>query len=202
MRRMRLSQILLAGFLLFAAMAQAASIRSFSVHELSQNAETIFEGRVIGHSVEGSPDGRMIRTRVTFEVVDLIKGEPGIRTLRLSFAGGEIGGRGLIVSDQLIPAPGEQGIYFIEDASRQLINPILGWDQGHFLVLRDKLNRQALVTTRRGEAVYGIEQREQISAPQALSEGVARGIVTTPFPGAKAPVSATGFKQAIRGMIR
>ncbi len=53
---------------------------------------------------------------------------------------------GLHVSSMVYPAVGEHGIYFIENPDKQLINPLVGWGQGHFLVKKDIYGIERILT--------------------------------------------------------
>ena len=188
--------------LLGSAGVHGASVRSLSIHDLSERADSIFEGRVIGSRVVEDANQRLIRTLVTFEIIDPIKGEGAVKTVELSFLGGEIGGRGLRVSNQMIPRSGERGIYFLENLQQRKINPFLGWAQGHFLVTHDPVMKRQGVQTRSGLPVYELLEKEKTPPAVSLSEGIARGVVTEPQLGVSAPLSAEEFKQTIREMIR
>ena len=191
--------ILAAVFLLAGTVAQGASIRSLSIHDLAENAEQIFEGQVIGSRVIEEADSRLIRTLVIFEIADPIKGVKEGRTVELSFLGGEIGGRGLRVSNQHIPVLGERGIYFVENSKRRQINPLVGWEQGHFLVKQGKTAGDgSAIHTRNGAAVYALEEKHRVRAPITLSKGIARGVITEPISRGAIPLSTEAFKSRIR----
>ncbi|NJN45238.1 MAG: hypothetical protein HC808_00605, partial [Candidatus Competibacteraceae bacterium] len=55
--------------------AFASSVRQVSLNEMTAVCEFIFEGRVIGQQVRTDTDGGTIRTAVTFEVLEVIKGD-------------------------------------------------------------------------------------------------------------------------------
>jgi hypothetical protein len=67
-------------------------------------------------------------------VIDILKGNAGATDIELKFLGGSLNGEVLEVNGSRLPRLGEHGIYFVESLSRDLINPLLGWSQGHYLI--------------------------------------------------------------------
>jgi hypothetical protein len=117
-------------------------------------------------------------------VTDVIKGEHDGATLELKFLGGSINGRILEVSGLRLPALNETGIYFIETLSQDLVNPLMGWSQGHFLIQSDA-NGLARVTTNDNAPVLEVQPLADV--PQLLrrpaeliggTNDAARGVVT------------------------
>lgn len=111
----------------------ATTILGMNIDEVAQGAEVIFEGKVVEHNVREN-DAGMIVTYVTFRIEELIKGEYDEHLLELKFTGGRLGGQIMEVSGLRIPSPNEEGIYFVESVNRNLVNPLLGWSQGHYLI--------------------------------------------------------------------
>mgnify|MGYP000285676425 CR=1 FL=1 len=112
----------------------ATTLASMTIDEVSGDAELIFEGEVLIHEARIDLSTDMIYTFVTFAVHDVIKGDFSESELELRFSGGSLNGEVLEVTGLTLPEVGEQGIYFIESLSRNLINPLLGWSQGHYLI--------------------------------------------------------------------
>ena len=178
----------------------ASSIKSASISEVANNSALIFEGRVIASRVVQQPGSKAVHTLITFEVLDVLKGEHARPVIELSFLGGSVGEITMHVTDLHRPVMGERGIYFVENPERTQVNPFYGWDQGHFkLKYLPDLGKMA-VTTRAGKAVYGLESKRgpEISA---LSHGVAQGVYTSAA-AADAPLAPAEFKQQIRGMLK
>ena len=111
----------------------ATTILGMNIDEVAQGAEIIFEGKVVEHNVRENDMG-MIVTYVTFRIEELIKGEYGEQLLELKFTGGRLDEQIMEVSGLRIPSPNEEGIYFVESVNRNLVNPLLGWSQGHYLI--------------------------------------------------------------------
>jgi len=153
----------------------ATSIRQFSIDELLDKSELVFEGRVLGS--RQVTRGEMIYTYVQFEIIDLIKGGYPGSELELRFLGGTNDKFSLSVAESVIPAPNESGVYFIESTAANLVNPILGWSQGHFLVEYDG-NGTARVTTNQHDPVTAVSEPTARSAAAARNPGgpSARGI--------------------------
>ncbi len=197
-RRIFFSSVLL---LLFPLLATASTLIQTDMAEMSSDAELIFEGRVIGTRVVGSAESRMLRTVVTFEVLDLIKGEYDQPQLELSFVGGSRGDLKVQVSHMQIPRMGEQGIYFVENIHKRLVNPLYGWHQGHFLVQWDRQLQQRNVTTLHGDPVYGLEPR-RLATQAKMSKGPALGVQVEPQQSVERPMSPADFKTAVKEMLQ
>jgi len=176
------TQLALFNILLWALSSQATTVLEVNVDQLLDGAQVVFEGEVIARESRWNDDGSYINTYVTFRVVDVIKGSLSGDTLVQQFAGGTVGDIGVRVEGMVYPEIGERGIYFLEDPADLLVNPFVGWGQGHFRVQPDS-NGEQRVTTERGEPVLDIADpgstapmARQTAAP--FSRGVARGIHT------------------------
>ena len=136
--------------LLFAASspARATTLLEMDIDSVTGQAELIFQGTVIASESVQEINGQ-IRTYVTFQVEEVLKGDYQDATLELSFLGGNINGRGTVVSAMRQPESGESGIYFVESLSENLINPLLGWSQGHFLINSDQRGIRRMTTNSR-----------------------------------------------------
>ncbi|MBT8149702.1 MAG: hypothetical protein KJO24_07210 [Gammaproteobacteria bacterium] len=132
--------------MLAASGAPATTIMQVDVDYLLQHAALVIEAEVINRQAKLHSDQRTIYTRVTFRIHEIIKGEYTRPTITLDYAGGTIGERGTVVSAMVYPNPGERGIYFFESPQRRLINPMVGWGQGHFIIERDSNGEDRLFT--------------------------------------------------------
>jgi hypothetical protein len=124
--------LLLTHTFLLSTIALSTTIKELSLSQLADEAQLIFEGRVVDWNV--IREGRLITTVVTFEVLDMIKGEGNAINLDLHFSGGELDGEILEITGSKIPAISEHGVYFVESAEGNLLNPLLGWTQGHYII--------------------------------------------------------------------
>ena len=181
---------------LWAVPAWSTSVAQVATENLVTQAQLIFQGEVYARSVERAPGGA-IHTWVEFRVDEVIKGEWSGNAIRLRFAGGALGDEAQDYG-ALIPAPGEQGIYFVESLRRHQFNPLLGWTQGHFTITSENL-----VLAADGRAVIGVDY---VQAPRqvSISSGVAEGFVTR-APGdwvgpVERPLTPGEFRARIRAL--
>lgn len=180
----------------------SATIVRLGTEELVNTAEVIFEGVVISKRTEMNTNGN-IYTFVEFSVEDVLVGNVNAgETLTLRFTGGTVGDLRLDAGVR-IPESDERGIYFVERVAPGLINPLLGWEQGHFIVTGN-----GLVIAGNNRAVQSVETQNRSRTPQ-ISSGVAYGISTgaTPAPTTDTDItinpsgqrmSVSEFKQRIR----
>jgi len=151
--------------------AHATTLQRQSLSDLAKKAEFIFEGQPVGRVVEALPDDQGARTCYTFKVIQAIAGSHPGSTLRLCFLGGMIGNKGFAVTDLNMPTMGEHGIYLVESTSEAMVNPLIGWDQGHFLVARDQAGAFRITTADRRPvtALTADAARPTASAPEIAS---------------------------------
>lgn len=197
----------LLGSLCWSFCASATTILGMDIDEVAQQSEMIFEGEVIqSQALEDTASG-IINTYVTFRVTDLVKGDFAGDSLELKFAGGELNGQIVEVSGSTLPKLGEMGIYFVESISEDMLNPLLGWSQGHFILKNE--NGERRVHTVNENPVTQIQSVAEIplaiKAPVELiqdKEGVAAGVtVQTRALTTVNPMTADEFKRQIRGML-
>ena len=164
----------------------ATTVLRVDVDYLLNKAALIFEGEVISSEAKWNRDKTTINTYVTFRVKDVIKGNPRSSTVMLGFSGGTVGEIGLQVSGMVYPSVGESGIYFFENPGKQLVNPLVGWGQGHFRVKKDNNGKERIVTEG-GAPVLGLDvavingaDKGNASKPSIspFSQSVARGVRT------------------------
>ena len=173
--------------LLFLSLPQwlhATSVLQVDVEQLLNDAAVIFEGEVIASEARWNADNTYVSTWVTFQVIDVIKGELPSATITQSFAGGTVADTTLQVSGMVYPQLGEKGIYFIENPERQQVNPIVGWSQGHFKVKKDKQGRERMLTES-DEPIQAIDEKSpadngkktaQHGSALPLGKGAAEGL--------------------------
>jgi len=164
--------ILLFLSMFFVTEISAATIAQIRIAELVEKSELIFHGKVSSVSSELNSSGR-IYTYVDFLVEETLSGtKPDSKTITLRFTGGSVGNQKLDVGITY-PNVGEEGVYFVERTSFGLINPLLGWFQGHF-----KVNENGYMTTASDKEIYEIRN---ISSEQQnrISRGAALGVLTS-----------------------
>ena len=196
----------LMSYLLLVSPLWATTILGMNIDEVAQGAELIFEGEVVEHNVRENAAG-MIVTYVTFRIEELIKGEYDEPLLELKFTGGRLGGQIMEISGLRIPSPNEEGIYFVESVNRNLVNPLLGWSQGHYLIYEESGERR--VSTVNDRPVTDVLSTQ--SVPVALRKPVsvidgdtdpATGVVaSSDTPGPDQALTTESFKAQIRALI-
>ncbi len=151
----------------------ATSVVPVTFDELVAKADVIFVGDVLDVRpfTVATPQGDIIKTRVTFVVRDALWGTS--RTLEsFEFLGGEMDGRGMRVAEMPEFSPGDRRVVFARRETS--INPIVGFSQGLLRVVRDSgsdavltSDGQPLATTQDiGRAGAG---RARLARPMSLS---------------------------------
>jgi len=191
--------------LLVSGTAGATSVRQLSLDELLQGAELVFEGRVIDIAARRLETGSaahagLIYTTVTFEVLDLVKGEYTQSTLTLSFLGGSAEGRALLIEEMRLPARGERGIYFVESLARRQVHPLYGWSQGHFLVVSDP-DLGERVMTADSQAITAVEPASTKQTFK-LSKGAVEGLALASGAALRRAMTAEQFKHTLRDRLK
>ncbi|MFK7862600.1 MAG: hypothetical protein AB8B95_00090 [Pseudohongiellaceae bacterium] len=197
----------LAGTLTLALSAHGTTIIGMDIDEVAQQAEMIFEGEVIQSQALEDTNTGIINTYITFRIIDLIKGDTVGENLELKFAGGELNGEIVEVSGSTLPRLGENGIYFVESVSEDMLNPLLGWSQGHFLINTEQGQRRVHTVSNNPvtqvQSVSNIPR--SIKAPAELiqdDEGIAAGVTVQPRARSTSEaLSADEFKRQIRTMF-
>ena len=184
----------------------ATTILGMNIDEVAQGAELIFEGKVVEHNVRENAAG-MIVTYVTFRIEELIKGEYDEPLLELKFTGGRLGRHTMEVSGLRIPSTNEEGIYFVESVNRNLVNPLLGWSQGHYLIYEQ--NGERRVRTVNDRPVTDILSTQSVPIALRRPVSVIDGD-TEPATGVVAPsqildpdqaLTTESFKAKIRALV-
>jgi hypothetical protein len=156
-----------------ASEAGATTLMRQSLSDLAKRSEVIFEGQAVARAVEPLPDGQGARTCVNFRIIEIIAGTQPGSTIRLCFFGGMLNGQGFGVSGMHYPAVGEHGIYLVESTGQPLLNPLIGWDQGRFLVAKDPATGSLKMTTTDHRRIVAL-------APEAANPAPAGGEIVSP----------------------
>jgi hypothetical protein len=154
----------------------ASTVAQLSFEDVVADAALIFEGRVLAVESRETGAGR-IHTFVRFEVLDVLKGEHTAGEIELRYLGGQVGNRLLEVSHMQIPGQGETGFYFVESLAMNLVHPLVGWAQGHFLIEQASAG-EARVHTADNRPVFRISSPDPSTPaqPMAISQGTASGV--------------------------
>lgn len=194
------------------ALAGASTLLRVSVDELTQRAEFVFEGEVVSVQAQRNGARGMISTFVTFNVIDTIKGSASVESIELKFLGGNLEGERLEVNGSRIPELGERGVYFVESLTQDLINPLLGWSQGQYLIQTEdgveqvtSVNARPIVSVAAprsaaaaapGPATARSAARLRVAAEPTVAEGLNAGVR-----GSDEGLSPRAFKQQIRALL-
>jgi hypothetical protein len=158
------------GFGAMMGSVSATTLERKSLFDLAKGSELIVDGTVGARSVEALPNEEGARTCFMFKITEVIAGSHPGKSLRLCFFGGEINGRGFAVSGMRHPDVGERGIYLIESTHQAMLNPLIGWDQGRFLLVRDNAAGMARVETADGQRVTGLTR--EAGRPTTADAGI------------------------------
>lgn len=210
-RSLQITAVLLLTSLLLSGNTQATTVAELHFSDVVAKAELVFEGRV--RHVEARQTGpRMIKTLVTFDVLDVMKGQLNESEITLHFTGGRVGQRQLRIADMVIPDVGESGIYFVESLQNNLVHPLVGWSQGHFLVNHHSTQSGMLsassptVETASGQPVSELAARPALDPAEAmplLAPGAAaRGVQLLEAGQPQRVLTVDDFKQRVRDIVR
>ena len=187
--------------------ASATTILGMNIDKVAADAEFVFEGSVINSETRQDSNSGIISTYVTFLINDIIKGDYSGESVELKFMGGAFNGQIVQVSGMRIPEMAEQGIYFVESMSRDLINPLIGWSQGHFIIVDDNGTRR--ISTAGNQPVLDVEAVSSIPSsikrPLSTVEGntdIATGVMTqTSSIMVKRALTVEEFKSRITSLL-
>lgn len=123
----------LLAFVLFPRVLSATTLEQLTLDALVAESELVFTGSV--ESVHFITESELVYSVVRFNVENTIKGEYAGATLELRFLGGNDGSVHTEVAGQFIPLLGAHGVWFVEDTTLDLVNPLTGWSQGYFPIV-------------------------------------------------------------------
>lgn len=192
-----LAKVFVANFLvLFGPLAQSATIQQIGTVELLEKSQLIVHAYVITSWTEVGPKDASVVTKVVLGINDVLKGDFEQPTMELTFLGGTLGPIRQHIAGSNIPVVGEEGIYFLEDPDRFLINPFFGWTQGHYRVRGE----DRTLTTFEGRPVFALRSA---TAPSVIrfAHDAAAGIVTNPELPDMQPMSVDDFKLQLSKMM-
>ncbi|NOR41635.1 MAG: hypothetical protein GQ537_10545 [Gammaproteobacteria bacterium] len=193
--------VMLMAALTWSFTAVAIAVLEIDLGDMFHNSELVFEGRVIGVESRTEQQSQGIRTYVTFDVLEVIKGSYSASTVKISFLGGSVNGITLRVADMALPKPGTTGIFFVESLTRRQVHPLYGWSQGHIAITVDSSGVQRVMTGD-GRPIIAIDSMEQRSLlSRGLSTGVARGLQVEPKGRLSDAMTVEAFKLALDGLV-
>jgi hypothetical protein len=125
------------------------------LEDLERDGEIIVLGTVRAAEAGMSDDGRIIVTRVTLDVERALKGGPRT-SLAFEVPGGTLHGQTLVASGAPAFRDGERTVLFLGRSGNGPAAPlgVVGWNQGRFVVERDRRTGRDLVTQPGGGVEY------------------------------------------------
>lgn len=184
--------------------AAASSLERRSLSDLVKGSELVFEGEVVSSTVvPPTVAGRPAHTCVTFHITDIISGTHPSDSVTLCFLGGQIDGQGTVVSDMSYPVVGEHGIYLTESTGKAMVNPLAGWDQGHFLIEKDPVSGSAKVMTAHRRPILDIAAEAGLPTGEASlmsADATAKGVVAGDGPDIKGAMGRDQFKAWLKSV--
>ncbi len=140
--------------------ARGSFIR-ISFQEVAQTADLIFVGTVTGLDCTAEQTSKMIFTQVHFGDIQVIHAtvrsvQAALGAIRLTHAGGKVGGRGVWVSVAPSFQNGHRYLVFMQDDGLVYANPVVGGPQGQFEIIQDRVTLQDYVLTADGRAVLEV----------------------------------------------
>lgn len=163
----RLMSFAVAALLLSTGVAWSTTVIPPTFEELVSRARLIFVGQAINEHAYwvSTPQGRAIKTVVTFRVEDTWKGSVGAVT-QLEFLGGELDGLRMAVSGMPRFANGQRDVLFVTGAVRT-VSPLVGFMHGRVKVEREVASGADRVRTFDGRALSTTMQFGPARAPVA-----------------------------------
>lgn len=141
--------------------------------ELTHAADVIF----IGHVADVTPqynERQMIVTKVTFDELQILRTSSFAQLqsdgrITLTFAGGQVGDRGLTVCDMPNFTLGERVVIFARADGKNYINPMIGGPQGMFRLISDERATALYPVTAGGAAIMGLDGNRLSLTPDVAS---------------------------------
>jgi len=147
-------------------------VQKMGFDEIVDASALAFLGSVVSLDAYESENGQMIFTRVTFAVEEILHGRSdseSIETLELSFAGGEVNGRRIKVSDVPVLILGEAYVVLAREDGRPNASPVVGVYQGLFRVIEDPVSGERYPTDPAGRAMSRINDGKIVKTPLVLA---------------------------------
>lgn len=177
----------------------ASSVKQLEMNDMLTEAELVFEGIVTASEPRFNASKTLIITDITFDITEVVTGEYQQSSIELSFVGGVIGEHSVHAEGLRQPQVGESGIYFVSSLTKSLVNPLVGWSQGHFLLEKDESGVDMVMT----DEHLNVLEIQPITlsttttrSSLSISQGVAKDVVVSKE-GATG-MSASAFKQELK----
>jgi hypothetical protein len=139
-------------FLLAAAPPAEALSRKLSFDEIVAQGKSVLVGTVVSTSTRWGEGRKMIWTDYEVSVEEAWKGRPG-QVVTLSFAGGTLDGRSILVTHVPRLTVGATYVFSLNDLSRLFTSPVVGAEQGLFREATDQATGKRILLDADGWAV-------------------------------------------------
>lgn len=154
--------LLIGCILACSAQVASAQIAKLAFEEIAQSADLIFTGTVESQTSRVNSQGRMILTDVIFKEVTVINAtarakQEQEKQIRLTYAGGTVGGVGISVSETPHFETGHRYLIFMQDDGETYSNPLMGGDQGMFEIIRDENSGAEYLLNAAGKVVTSLD---------------------------------------------
>ena len=181
--------------LLSSLQTAATSVLPVSLQRMATKAEIIFHGTAIENEVKLDQASARVATFTTFNVSEVIKGDPGA-THTIKQIGGQLPGSQVRQIIHGVPqfSVGQEYVIFLPKASSLGFASPIGLWQGKFDIR--KLNGQAIVTDGRALAA------EMKTAPRMDLPDTPSAIVADQAPDQPASIHLADFLITVRGMVK
>ncbi|HLA39310.1 MAG TPA: hypothetical protein VJ417_04895 [Candidatus Glassbacteria bacterium] len=150
--------------LLVAGPAFSIAVMKRNLAELATLSEAILVGTVTDIRSDWDPERTKIHTYVTLSDLEVIKGEVAETSYVLRHLGGMAGGIGMDIPGMPRLSLGRRYLLFIRGNNSDFF-PIVGIQQGVFLIERDTGGQRDVVLAYNGEPVVGIADDQPVTQP-------------------------------------
>lgn len=135
-QRIVLGIFIICATLMIAGLVGATIVERKDSKDLVRSAEIIIEGKCLQKTVGYDRRGS-IATTYSVEVAKALRAAKAGEIVKITFPGGEIDGRGLIIPGVPMLAVGEEFVIFLTEESQRGIRVPVGLAQGKFQIERD-----------------------------------------------------------------
>lgn len=191
--------LVLSLFLIISFGARATSVLQHDMKEVAQLSGLVFQGQVSGLKSYRESNGT-IYTEVNFDIHEVIKGNYPSSSITLRYLGGTVDGMTMNVIDSDIPDFGQLGIYFVAKGHENLMHPLSGWGQGHYVLKKTSAGTRVFSSS--GRAITHISQASpkfKKAQKYALSSHEASGLLFSEK--SRYAITPKDFKLKIRTLI-
>ena len=182
-----------------ASFSQASTVMQVGVTDLLQHSRLVVHGHVTEMWTSYDARRDTVFTNVRIDVEEVVKGQLQDDHVVIQYEGGSHGNMTVSIGGTLMPIPGEEGIYFIEDPDNVQVNPLYGWNQGHYVVRYSDDGQQKLIMTSDLRPVFGIAP-VSLKNSVAFSKGVPAGVDVDASP-AREPMTVGEFTSTLQQML-